>query len=165
MAWSESGIFTATFRDKLISLAAMNIDLRVTTAKLALYGTALTPDYTADPASYSTTSETYGTNWAQGGVLVSAAASGGGSLAPSITQSSDKKSVIFDATDVSVASTTISTGAYGLYWYFDSQSPKALGWGIYFGGNPYTTSAGTFAITWSNSPVGIWVVKCVASGA
>jgi hypothetical protein len=160
MAWSESGLYVSNVINSLNNTIGM--DFTLTSAKLALYNNTDTPDYTVAAASavFSATNEVFGTGWATGGVLVSAA-NGGGSIAPTITQS-PTKSVMGDATDVSVASTTLAN-AYGLKWYFDSLTPKALWLGIYFGGLPYSTSAGTFAITWA--ALGIWVVKCVPSGA
>jgi hypothetical protein len=162
MGWTESGIYTATLRDMLSNIIAG--DVRLVTSKLALHNNTDTPDFTLDPATWTNAYEvTDASNWTTGGRLVSAAASGGGSIAPTMAQSSDKKSVVFDATDVSVASTTIAA-ARGLKWQMDALSPKAIICGINFGAD-YTTSAGTFAITWSNSPAGIFVIKCVPSGA
>lgn len=162
MAWSESGIYTATLRDCLSNIIAG--DFRLVTSKLALHNNTDTPNFALDPATWTNANEvTDASNWTTGGRLVSAAASGGGSIAPSLALSGDGKSLVFDATDVSVATTTI-TAARGLKWHMDALSPKALICGINFGAD-YTTSAGTFAITWSNSPVGIWVIKCVPSGA
>ena len=159
IAWSESGLYVATIRDCLSNIIAG--DVRLTTSKLALHDNTNTPDYTIDPGTWTNANEVSGTGWAAGGVLVSAAASGAASIAPTLTQS-PSKSVMFDATDVSVATTTV-TNAYGLKWYMDALSPKAAICGIYFGGSAYTTSAGTFAITWA--ALGIWVIKCVVSGA
>lgn len=160
MAWTESGLYVSNVINALNNTIAH--DWTLTSAKLALYNNTDTPDFTVAAASaiYAVTNEVSGTGWAAGGVLASAAASGGGSIAPSLTQS-PTKSVMGDATDVSVATTTL-TAARGLKWYFDSLSPKAVWIGINFGGD-YTTSAGTFAITWA--ALGIWVIKCVPSGA
>ena len=61
---------------------------------------------------------------------------------------SGSKILSWTASNVSVATTTL-TSAYGGYFYADALSPKYKIIGIYFGGSPYSTVAGTFAITWS----------------
>ena len=56
-----------------------------------------------------------------------------------------------------VTGTTLAS-AYG--GYFCSQSTTLYTFlGIYFGGSPYSTSAGTFQITWASAPVAF----CVAT--
>ena len=159
MAWTESGLYVATIRDMLKNVIAG--DWTLTTSKLALHNNTDTPDYTIDPGTWTNANEVSGTGWAAGGVLVSAAATGSSSLAPTLTQS-PTKSVMADANDVSVGATTL-TNAYGLKWYMDALTPKAAIVGVYFGGTGYSTSAGTFAITWA--VLGVWVIKCVVSGA
>ncbi len=161
MAWSESGLYVATLRDRLIDLAATRCDIKVTTARIALHNNTDTPDFTIDPGTWTNANEVSGTGWAAGGELISGLANGGGSLAPTATQS-PTKSLMFDATDISKANCTFSN-AYGLKWFFDALTPKAALCGIYFGGNPYSPSAGTFAVTWA--ALGIWVIKCVPSGS
>lgn len=51
--------------------------------------------------------------------------------------------------NVSVATTTIATGAVGGYFYSTTSTYKYIG--IWFGGVGYTTVAGTFAITWAST--------------
>jgi hypothetical protein len=68
--------------------------------------------------------------------------------------------IVFDATDISVASTTIATGAYGLVIYDDTLSPKAIIAAVSFGGSSYINNAGTFGITWDNTaPASIWKIN------
>jgi hypothetical protein len=126
-----------------------------TTNKIALYNNTDTPTFQADPASYASTNEVSGTGWAAGGVLVSAAGAGSTSLAPafSIVGTEPTTTLKFDyTTDLSVASTTLSN-ARGCKMYRDALSPKALVVAIWFGGSDYSTSAGTFAITFNASGV------------
>lgn len=82
---------------------------------------------------------TGGANWPTGGVAITGA---------TITQS-PSKTLMYDATNVSVATTTTTSPAYGAYIYAAGLSPKAKIMGIWFGGTGYSTVAGTFAITWN----------------
>ena len=156
MAWTASGLYAATIRDMLGNIIAG--DWRLTTSKIALHNNSDTPDFSVDPGTWTNANEVSGTGWAAGGVLVSAGASGGASMAPTITQS-PSKTVMADATDLSVASTTL-TNAYGCKWYMDALSPKAAVVAIYFGGSAYSTTAGTFAITFN--ALGVWTIQCAA---
>lgn len=158
MAWSESGLYVENLFNCLTQAVAIKWNLG--THKLYLTGVSDTPDYTQSAASaiYSVTNEVSGTNWAAGGTLLSANGAG----TPTVTQS-PTKSVMWDMGDISVATTTISTAAYGGFIYQDALSPKAKLIGIYFGGSGYTTVAGTFAITWN--ALGVAVIKCAVSGA
>lgn len=145
MAWSNSLIASATVRDCLNNQIAMNMGSATTpdTLKLALYGSTVTPSQDTDPMEYNVapwnTGEVTGTNWAAGGVTLSGNAltlvSGVG--------------VMLDANDVSVASTTISTGVLGCLVY-DSTAGLAnrVILAVYFGGTAYTTNNGTFGIVW-----------------
>ena len=162
MAWAESGLFVSNLIDLLSVTTAPKWLLG--TNKISLYNNTAAPDFTVVSASaiYTATNEVNGTGWAAGGVLSSAAAAGATALTPTMTQS-PTKSVMGDFTnDLSVASTTLAA-AYGAYIYVDSLSPKAAIMGLYFGGLGYATTAGTFAITFN--VLGVWVIKCVPSGA
>jgi hypothetical protein len=147
VAWTESGLFFATWRDIVKNVIAADITL--TTQKIALSNNTETPDFISatDPSTWTTTNEVSGTGWASGGIALSAAAAGSTSTAPSVTQS-PSKTLMWDMGDVSVATTTL-TNAFGAYIYLDSLTPKAKVIGIYFGGSGFSTVAGTFAITWN----------------
>jgi hypothetical protein len=135
MAWTKSGLYYTTFRDVLdTSQSALDLDLE--THKIALYLTGETPNYSSETV-FSATNEATGTNWPTGGVVVT-----GTTVSESPTES-----LMFDATDVSVASTTIATGAFGAKIYADAQADLLIV-GINFGAG-YTTSNGTFAIQWA----------------
>lgn len=146
MAWTESGLFYATWRDTLKDVISMS--LIDTNNNLSLSSNSETPDYISatDPSTWTTANEVTGTNWASGGINLST-----GSYAPAITQS-PSKTLMYSLGNVSVASTTL-TGAYGCYIYANGLTPKAKIMGIWFGGTGYSTVAGTFAITWNAAGV------------
>ena len=158
MGWTASGIYAANLVPNLnLSIAT---SWTLATNKIALYNNTDTPDFTANAASavFSSTNEVFGTGWATGGVLYSAAF-GGVSITPTVTQS-PAKTLMYDFTnDVSVTGTTLAA-AVGAKCYIDSLSPKALILAIYFGGTAYTTSAGTFAIT--INVLGVATITCAA---
>jgi hypothetical protein len=143
LAWTESGLFYGTWRD--IVKDATNVTLVDAANQIALSSIADTPDYTSagGGANVSTWSNTFevtgGANWPTGGVLIAT---------PTITES-PSKTLMWDANNISVASTTTTAAAYGAYVYAAGQSPKAQIIGIYFGGTGYSTVSGTFAITWN----------------
>jgi len=150
LAWSESGLYVAALVQMLSAATVPSWTL--TTNQFFLTSSSDTPVYSAAIASasadYSSGSgpglnECYGTNWAQGGLTTVQL----GSIAPAVAVSG--KLLNYSAGNVSVANTTISTAAYGGYFYVPTLTPKPLLMGIWFGGAPYTTAAGTFAITWS----------------
>lgn len=142
MAWSESGLFYATWRDTLKQVIAMS--LIATGNKFALTNNSDTPDYisSTDPSTWTNANEVTGTNWSSGGITLST-----GTYAPTVTQS-PSKTLMWDMNNISVANTTLS-GAYGAYIYANALNPKAKIIGVYFGGTGYTTVAGTFAVTWN----------------
>ena len=147
MAWSESGLYVATMVQLVTAATVPKWTLN--TNKFYLTGVGDTPDYTQVAASaiYSVTNEVSGTNWAAGGLTTATLAAGGTDIATAAAVSG--KVLNYSASNVSVATTTISTAAYGGFFYVDSLSPKAKLMGIWFGGSGYTTTAGTFAITGS----------------
>lgn len=141
MAFSTSGLYTATFRDALKNAIALNWGgTSPDTMKIALYNNTETPAYDTDPSSYSATNEVTGTNWAAAGVALT-------SPTCTIGTGGNAGTILLAATNVSVATTTL-TGVYGAKIYDDSLTPKALVCAIAFSGAPYSTNAGTFAITW-----------------
>lgn len=156
MGWTASGLYADVFQKGLSGNLVLNLALA--THKICLHNNTDTPDYTAVAAAFSSTNEVYGTGWATGGVLLSAAASGGGSTSPAVSQS-PSKTVMWDMADVSVATTTL-TAARGAKIYADALTPKAYIIGIWFGGSDYTTSAGTFAITFN--VLGVATIVCAA---
>jgi hypothetical protein len=163
MAWTESGIFYPSLRD-LLKGALTSVSWINTTNKISLASSSATPDFygTTDPSTWASTAECTGTNWPTGGIAFSAAGSGGGSILPTLAHTGPGPSLLsYGAQNIAVATTTISTPAYGAYLYAAGQSPAAMYVGIWFGGTGYTTVAGTFAITWGGPNV-IATIACAA---
>jgi hypothetical protein len=146
---TNSGLFVSTMRDAL-DTTGLGVDYLLTTHKLALFNStayaAIT--YNEDPARYGTApfaaNECYGTNWAQGGVLLSAAATGGTSTAPTFVVSSG--SLVYDMADVNVASVTVAN-ARGVLLYADALTNKEALLFVDFGAT-YSAGDGAFNIKW-----------------
>lgn len=149
MAWSESGLFYATWRDTLKQAIAMS--LLDTNNNLSLSGIGDTPDYASvtDPSTWTNANEVTGAGWASGGINLAAA-----TYAPTLTKVPGPPVLLkwTYTNPVAVASTTV-TGAYGAYIYANGLTPKAKIMGVWFGGTGYSTVAGTFAITWNSAGV------------
>lgn len=138
MAVTASGLFVATFVD-VLDTTQLALDLDLETHKGALFSNSITPNFTTDTAfgvSPYDANEVTGTNWAAGGVALTGT---------SVTASSG--SLIFDATDVSVATTTL-TNARCYLLYADALAGNNAIVLVNFGAD-YSTVAGTFAITWA----------------
>ena len=158
MAWSTSYVVPSTLVSALQANGTrINLDLSSASVNdyLALFDNTVTPNVDTDPQSYAVapwaSGEVTGTNWSAGGVNLNLSGAGlthqtGGNLR-------------YTAGNVSVATTTISTATYGCLIYDNSLSPKAAICAVWFGGSGYTTSAGTFGITWPAS--GIWTIALV----
>lgn len=139
-----SGIYTATTRDALLNVIALNMDSEL--GKVAMYTNTLTPNFDADPSSYSSTNEVTGTGYTAGGALLTGTAL---TIASGI--------VTFDATDSAWTTSTI-TNARGAIVYADYLTPKANIVAINFGAD-YSTVAGTFTIQWN--ALGIYTIDLV----
>lgn len=160
MAFTNSGLYLTPIIEMLKDTAVTGTgggDYRLATAKIALHSNSLTQgtapiNYSAATATWANTNEVSGTGWAAGGVLLSAAAAGATSVVPTLAEGTTG-SVRYDHTnDVSVAGTTL-VNARGCIIYLDSiTAPSALIdamiVAVTFGAD-YSTTAGTFAITWS----------------
>jgi hypothetical protein len=138
MAWTASGLYVLTFID-IFDTTQLAIDLDLETHKGALYNNTETPNFSTETV-YSATNEVTGTNWAAGGVALTGTA----------VSESPAGSLMFDATDVSVASTTLSN-ARGYKLYEDAVSNRLIV-GVNFGAD-YSTTNGTFAIQWAAAGV------------
>ena len=145
MSITASGLNGATFVD-VLDTTELALDLDLETHKGALFSNSITPNFTSDTAygvSPYNANEVTGTNWASGGVALTGT---------TVTGSSG--TIVFDATDVSVASTTL-THARGYLLYADALAGNNAIFLLNFGAD-YSTSAGTFAITWHST--GIFIV-------
>jgi len=139
-----SGLYVATHRDALKNVIAL--DLTSAAHKIAMYTNTLTPNFDADPSSYSATNEVTGTGYTAGGNTIAS---------PTLTGSSGN--LTFDAADSAWSSSTIAN-ARGAVLYADGLSPKANIVAVNFGAD-YSTTAGTFTIQWNAS--GIYVIDLV----
>jgi hypothetical protein len=106
MAVTVSGWYVQNFIDEL-DVTNTGLDLTLTTHKIALLASANTPNFDTD-ITWNTTNEVTGTGWATGGIAFSAASAGATSMAPTLTVS-PTGTMMWDANDVAVSSTTITT--------------------------------------------------------
>ena len=148
MAVTVSGLYVANIID-VFDATQLAIDLSLTSHKLALLSNAATPNFSTDTA-YSATNEVSGTGWAAGGVALSAAAAGGTSTAPTVTES-PTGSLMYDMNDVAVASTTL-TNARAVRLYADALAGDNLIVLINFAAD-FSTNNGTLGIQWPSSGV------------
>lgn len=143
MAVTASGLFYATFAD-ILDTTQLAIDLDLETHKGALFTDTLTPNFSTDTAygvAPYNANEVTGTNWASGGVV----------LTTTTVSESPAGSLMFDAADVSVASTTISNAMCYLL-YADALAGNNAICLVDFV-TAYSTSNGTFGIQWAAAGV------------
>lgn len=134
-----SGLFIPTWRD-ILDATALDVDFDDETHKIALFTSTVTPNFSTDTAygvAPYNANEVSGTGWAAGGVAIT-----GTTLTESPTGT-----LMWDATDVSVSGTTL-TNAYQALIYADALAGNNAICLVDFGQN-YSTSSGTFAITWA----------------
>jgi hypothetical protein len=163
MAFSASGIYVHTIQEALRATAITGtggLDFRLATWKIALHSNSLTQgsgilDYSASDTTWANTNEVTGTGWSAGGVLLSAAASGGTSTSPTLAEGT-AGSLRYDMGDVSVANTTL-TNARGCIIYADNITAPAdladaMVVAVTFGAD-FSTVNGTFGIQWAATGV------------
>lgn len=165
MAWTsgvgQSGVYVNTIIEllKQTTTAGNTTGLLNASHKIALHNSAslnagvspLNWDVAA-PVTWVNTGEVSGTGWAAGGLTFTAAGMG----TPTLTVS-PSGSLMYDAADVSVASTTL-TGVRGCILYMDpitATLTDAMIVAVCFGAD-FATSNGTLGISWAAS--GIWAV-------
>lgn len=141
MAITASGLFVQTFMDAL-DATQLALDLDLDTHRIALYSNSLTqPTFSEATAAYGSSpfnaNEVTGTNWATGGVL----------LTGTTVSDSPAGTLMWDATDISVASATF-TGARGGLIYADALAGNNAIIFLNFGSD-YSPNAGTFQIQWA----------------
>jgi hypothetical protein len=154
MAVTASGIYCATIVD-VLDATQLAIDLSLTSHKIALFPNSITPNFTTDTAwnvSPYNTGEVTGTNWASGGVALSAAAAGGTSTSPTLTASSG--TVVYDMANVAVSATTFSNARFALL-YADALAGNNAILGLNFGAD-YSPNAGLFEILFDAA--GVFVI-------
>lgn len=148
MAVTVSGMYVANIID-VFDATQLAIDLSLTSHKIALLSNAATPNFSTD-VSWNSTNEVAGTGWVTGGIALSAAAAGGTSTSPTVTES-PTGTMMYDMNDISVASTTL-TNARAARIYADALAGDNLIVLINFGAD-YSTVNGTFGITWAAAGV------------
>lgn len=142
MAVTASGLYVPTFVD-VLDTTQLALDLDLETHKGALFNNSVTPNFTTDSAfgvAPYDANEVTGTNWPAGGVALTGT-----------TFTGAAGTATFDATDVSVASTTISNARCYLL-YADALAGNNAIVLVNFGAD-YSTSNGTFAVTWHASGI------------
>ena len=145
MAVTAQGLFGLTFMDAW-DTTQLALDLDLETHKGALFTDTVTPDFTTDTAynvSPYDANETSGGSWSAGGIALTGTA---------LTVAAG--TMKYDATDVSVATSTV-TNAMGYLLYADA-----------LGGNnaillidfvtAVTTSSGTLQITFDAAGIFTW---------
>lgn len=140
MAVTASGLYVATFAD-LLDTTQLGIDLDLETHKGALFSNTITPNFATDTAygvAPYNANEVSGTGWAAGGVAL---------VGTAFDVATTAGTLIFDATDVSVAGTTL-TNARCYLLYADALAGNNAIVLVNFGAD-FSTVAGTFGIQWA----------------
>jgi len=143
MAVTVSGLFYPTFADAL-DTTQLALDLDLETHKIALFNNSITPNFSTDTAygvSPYNSNEVTGTNWASGGVAVTG----------TTVSESPTGSLMWDATDVSVSTVTVTGARCGLL-YADALGGNNAICLVNFGAD-YAATAGTFAIQWASGGI------------
>lgn len=148
MAVTASGLYVANFISSF-SATQLALDLSLTSHRLSLLSNSATPNFDTD-ISWNTTNEVTGTGWATPGILLSAAAAGGTSTAPTNTVS-PSGTYMYDMNDVAVSGTTI-TGARAVRLYADALAGDNLILLINFGAD-FATNNGTMGIQFAANGV------------
>lgn len=151
MAVTASGLFVANFID-VFDATGLRLDWSLTTHKIALLSNSATPNFDTG-TSWTSTNEVTGTGWVTGGILLSAAAAGATSTAPTVTVS-PTGTLMYDMNDIAVSNTTI-TGARAAQLYADALTTPvadALMVLINFGAD-FATNNGTFGIQFASTGV------------
>jgi hypothetical protein len=141
MAWTKSGLYSLTFRDAL-NATNLAVDHSLATHKWAMYDNTITPAFQTDTA-YATTGEVTGTGYTAGGQVI---------VSPTFAVAGATAVLTYDMADQVWASPT-SVTAYGAQLYLDALAGNNLLVGMWFGGSPFTSTAGTFTIQFAGTGV------------
>lgn len=148
MAITASGLYVATFTD-VLDTTQLAIDLDLETHKIAMFTNSITPNFSTDTAygvAPYNANEVSGTGYTAGGTALTGTAL---SEAPTGT-------IMWDATDPSWASSTI-TNARGSLIYADALAGNNAIVLINFGAD-YSTNNGTFTIQFAAGGILTWDV-------
>lgn len=142
MAVSGSGLFGATLVD-ILDATQLAVDLSLSTNKWAMFTNSITPNYTTDTAygvAPYNANEVSGTGYTAGGAVTAS---------PTLTASAGI--MTYDQADTSWSTSTITSARCALL-YADALTGNNAICLVDFGAD-YSTSAGTFLITWNASGV------------
>lgn len=140
MAVTASGLYIATFAD-ILDTNQLAVDLDLETHKGALFSNSITPNFVTDTAygvAPYNANEVSGTGWAAGGVAL---------VGTTFDVASIGGTLVYDATDVSVAGTTL-TNARCYLLYADALAGNNAIVLVNFGAD-FSTVNGTFGIQWA----------------
>ena len=142
MAVTDSGLFVTTFQLILDNTIAVDLSSE-NNIMIALINNSATPDFAAhDYWADLSANEVSGTGWPAGGVALT-----------STTWTSTGGALMWDTANVSQASTTLTNARAAVIYDTSVSTPSndAMICLVDFNAD-YSTSNGTFAITWSTSP-------------
>jgi hypothetical protein len=125
------------------NIANGGINLASDTIKVALVTSAYTPDQDAHEFFSSVTNEVTGSGYTAGGATLAS---------KTVTQDNTGNAGVFDAADVTWASSTITARAAIVYKSTGTASTSALIAYIDFGADK-SSSSGDFVITWGSSGI------------
>ena len=138
-----SGLFCLPMEYNLEQTANFNINFNDTTAdrfKVMLTTASYTPNYSTHSVKSDVSNEVSGTGYTAGGKSLT-----------SITFATSGGTITWDAADVEWTGSTISAARYAVI-YDDSLTNDPLIGAVDFGGD-FSTTAGTFKITWNASGI------------
>ena len=144
MTWSSGSGVGATALSNLIN-ATSSMAL-ADTYYAALYTSSGTPPAGATNLVYSTTGEVSGTGYTAGGASIGSLTAAYNATGPVVVFSVSSGSVSWTT---STLSSVVGTMVYD---HTTSHGTNVIAW-MYFASGPYSSSAGTFQVTWSASPV------------
>lgn len=147
MAVTASGLYVLTWIDVLdATQLAVNMDLD--THKIALFTNSITPNFSSDTAygvaPYNANELAATGNYVTGGFV----------LTGTTVTESPTGTIMLDATDWSVSSSTFTNARAGLL-YADALAGDNALLLVNFGAD-YSTVNGTFAITWASTGYATW---------
>lgn len=143
MAVTASGLFVTTFLDAF-DTTQLAIDLDLDTHKVAMFTNSITPNFSTDTAygvSPYNANEVSGTGYSAGGTA----------LTGTTFTESPAGTVMWDATDVSWSTSTITNARCALAYADVLVGNNAIVL-VNFGAD-YSTSAGTFTIQWASGGI------------
>ena len=141
MAVTASGLFLTTWAD-IVDTTQLAIDLDLETHKGALFTDTVTPNFNTDTAygvaPYNANEVISAGPWPTGGVVL---------VGTTVDITTTSGTLIFDATDVSVAATTLTNAKCYLLYADVLAGDRAIVL-VNFGAN-FSTVNGTFGIQWA----------------